>query len=724
MTQFKMLVKKTGACLVAAALVGGLFAGGLSTAWAEDENTATALTGNRYKDGWQVDYTIPADAGSTVTLDGRAVMDMLVARGYDYNDMWPGTWTGGWFTLRNNSPYYYKVTDVSFGLDHSQKQEDSIFLRDLDYNAYAIGHYFHGDERPDVIRNRETGAVGFDGYEIPGSMAVLRSSNKAIASYYGLSDSYSLNLDQVLNIDKELAAKGMTYADLLLQYYRSADRFSPLMTGVSSFSQLPLYCLTDNLCGPNYELWLEADPTGLNRWQIGDIRLEARFYIPREGSNLRYPSYVTVYDTYDADNNPHYFYADKNEFGEDAQDVEIDVNSPYFDYIAPKGFRTDNNFFDSRKVGTIPADADNWFTDNGEYFAIETDPDVIKMAYDTFYSDMLAFTMDRTRYPLANGRQEVTTVIGSDELFYSTYTEGAEGMHYRDFLEMNGTAAESIDNSIGQWMLSPKGAEDGNDYLSTYPNLRLSGQNTPNNYCGTEFMRGLTFTATLERVQAGYSIEYYQDSLDADHLLATDRGFMADVNEQVSFPQDALDKYLPSKGGYTGALQGESSLIVSLDPEQNVFRVLYTHAPYGVFYDANGGVGTRLDPNSPYFADDAVTVLDEGAIVRDGWSFTGWNTAPDGSGDAYSPADTFTMPQNDVTLYAQWEEDEEIPDGDLPLVGPGDNDPEVEAPEEEIPDQEVPLTGGSGSGLLAVVCAAVGAAMAAVVCGKKKASSR
>jgi hypothetical protein len=34
--------------------------------------------------------------------------------------------------------------------------------------------------------------------------------------------------------------------------------------------------------------------------------------------------------------------------------------------------------------------------------------------------------------------------------------------------------------------------------------------------------------------------------------------------------------------------------------------------------------------------------------------FTGWNTAADGSGDAYAPGSAFAVPASDITLHAQW----------------------------------------------------------------------
>lgn len=71
-----------------------------------------------------------------------------------------------------------------------------------------------------------------------------------------------------------------------------------------------------------------------------------------------------------------------------------------------------------------------------------------------------------------------------------------------------------------------------------------------------------------------------------------------------------------------------------------------------VSYDPNGGGGTMTDSSSPYVSGASVTVM-ENAFVRDNYSFTGWNTASDGSGESYSAGDNFTI-EDDITLYAQW----------------------------------------------------------------------
>lgn len=85
-----------------------------------------------------------------------------------------------------------------------------------------------------------------------------------------------------------------------------------------------------------------------------------------------------------------------------------------------------------------------------------------------------------------------------------------------------------------------------------------------------------------------------------------------------------------------------------------------TAAGYVVSYLANGGTGTP--PANETFAEgDTVIVAAQGPLSRTGYTFTGWNTAEDGSGIRYSADSTvtseqqFAMPAEDVILYAQWE---------------------------------------------------------------------
>lgn len=78
---------------------------------------------------------------------------------------------------------------------------------------------------------------------------------------------------------------------------------------------------------------------------------------------------------------------------------------------------------------------------------------------------------------------------------------------------------------------------------------------------------------------------------------------------------------------------------------------------YTLSYDSNGGIGTVPAPLTQ-LADIAVTVADGSTLSRASYaSFTGWNTAANGSGISYLPGDTYTFPgdtRTNPTLYALW----------------------------------------------------------------------
>ena len=89
-------------------------------------------------------------------------------------------------------------------------------------------------------------------------------------------------------------------------------------------------------------------------------------------------------------------------------------------------------------------------------------------------------------------------------------------------------------------------------------------------------------------------------------------------------------------------------------------RVIYQPSTtQTVTYDGNGSTSgsVPVDASSPYTPGATVTVLDNtGSLAKTGYTFSGWSTTDveGGSESTYLGSDTFTMPGNIVTLYAQW----------------------------------------------------------------------
>lgn len=85
-------------------------------------------------------------------------------------------------------------------------------------------------------------------------------------------------------------------------------------------------------------------------------------------------------------------------------------------------------------------------------------------------------------------------------------------------------------------------------------------------------------------------------------------------------------------------------------------NVRYERNVLKVAYKGNGNDGGSTDGTTVKYG-DTVTIAQNG-FTRTGCSFTGWNTAADGSGTSYSAGSTFTSQpsgsENRLTLYAQW----------------------------------------------------------------------
>lgn len=83
----------------------------------------------------------------------------------------------------------------------------------------------------------------------------------------------------------------------------------------------------------------------------------------------------------------------------------------------------------------------------------------------------------------------------------------------------------------------------------------------------------------------------------------------------------------------------------------------YPTAPYYlVRYDGNGQTEGQVpaDPHGYRSQEQAIVLANTGGLTRSGYTLTGWNTAANGSGMAYTATDSLQVGDQDVTLYAQW----------------------------------------------------------------------
>lgn len=75
--------------------------------------------------------------------------------------------------------------------------------------------------------------------------------------------------------------------------------------------------------------------------------------------------------------------------------------------------------------------------------------------------------------------------------------------------------------------------------------------------------------------------------------------------------------------------------------------------PYAIKYDGNGADGGTAVADTVGMAGEAVEVASN-TFTKTGKTFSGWNTAADGSGTSYAAGASYTLTSAGLKLYAQW----------------------------------------------------------------------
>ncbi len=122
-------------------------------------------------------------------------------------------------------------------------------------------------------------------------------------------------------------------------------------------------------------------------------------------------------------------------------------------------------------------------------------------------------------------------------------------------------------------------------------------------------------------------------------------------NTTIGIPNPVREGYI-FDGWYTEA-QGGTLISKSTEVEITGDHTLYaqwTANTYTVTFNANGGTGAPSEQTKTYGTD---LTLSSTVPTREGYTFTGWNTAQDGSGTSYAAGASYTA-NAEVTLYAQW----------------------------------------------------------------------
>ncbi len=122
----------------------------------------------------------------------------------------------------------------------------------------------------------------------------------------------------------------------------------------------------------------------------------------------------------------------------------------------------------------------------------------------------------------------------------------------------------------------------------------------------------------------------------------TERTYTATAGDKATSDANVPNPDMDNKTGVDLAAEGN-------------FAVIKPVPIVNIVFDANDGAGTAT--KSMEARQGKEVTLDKNEFTRTNYSFVEWNTKPDGTGTSYADEDSFTAPEEDLTLYAQWTKD-------------------------------------------------------------------
>ena len=184
------------------------------------------------------------------------------------------------------------------------------------------------------------------------------------------------------------------------------------------------------------------------------------------------------------------------------------------------------------------------------------------------------------------------------------------------------------------------------------------GWNETSDGNGKSYSQGETYTdnADLNLYAQWLPHEYFEVFYDANGGSQAPESQLKDSEEPIKLTDGIPIRFGYSFIGWNTSRDGTRTMYSAGDYfSENSSTTLFAQWEVSLYftieYESNGGTGGPSPQTKPY--DGSITLsLDQPELYD--YTFTGWNTQLDGSGDDYVPGDTYSS-NDDLTLYAQWE---------------------------------------------------------------------
>ncbi|MDR0501743.1 MAG: InlB B-repeat-containing protein [Treponema sp.] len=217
----------------------------------------------------------------------------------------------------------------------------------------------------------------------------------------------------------------------------------------------------------------------------------------------------------------------------------------------------------------------------------------------------------------------------------------------------NGTAPEAQTVTDGSAVTLP------NNSAFSRPGHTFDGWNTNADGNGVNYPAGHTYTVTANfTLYAKWNIHSYTAVFDINGAASGTAPTVqtADYNTGITLPNDsAFSKPGYTFGGWNTNTDGSGTTYAAGSSYTVTGNVtLYAKWEHTVTFNANGAADGTAPAAMSVNPNAGITLPGQGNLVRNGFTFGGWNTAANGSGTTYTAGSSYTVTGN-TTLYVRWE---------------------------------------------------------------------
>lgn len=181
-----------------------------------------------------------------------------------------------------------------------------------------------------------------------------------------------------------------------------------------------------------------------------------------------------------------------------------------------------------------------------------------------------------------------------------------------------------------------------------------------NGMVGFEIDGDISYGVAGEAEADVYSITYDDNEATSGTVPVDTNTYLPGASVTVAANTGALARTGYSFAGWNTAANGSGTTyapaaVFTAGPVDLTLYALWV-AEYTVTYNGNGSDGGTVPVDAATYENgEAVTVSDNtGTLTLSGSTFSGWNTAANGSGITYPVGSIFAMGAANVTLYAIW----------------------------------------------------------------------